>query len=355
MALLDVFRSDAFSMHNLTASMEKLPYVPSRIGKMNLFTMKPATTRTAYIEEKRGQISVLPTATRGQQGRPTNSENARKVHQFDIPHVPQHDAVMADELEGKRAFGSETQTEVFATIVNDKLSSMKQNHEATWEWHRLGALKGIILDSDGSTEILNLFTFFGITQTEHDFNRYDSGNYDAAAPAQRVRTLASLIKRSIRDALGGTPFTGVTALCGDNYFDYLAEHATVRGAYKNTPAANTVLAESPVTTGPDGDYIDFAGIRWENYRGAVGSLTFVDDNSAVIFPTGAPGIFLEMPAPATYIETVNTRGQRLYVKQKVMDWDQGVELRSESNNLFICTRPACLIASSLVNTAGTGT
>ncbi len=351
MPMLDIFKQDAFNLRSLTASIDKLPYVPGRVGKLNLFTNKPATDDIAHVEERYGKLSLLPTAQRGQTGTATQQSRVRKMRPFNIPHVPQSRAVLAASLEGKRAFGSETELEVFASVVNDELASMKQDHSLTWEYHMLGALKGIVLDADGSTEIVNFFTEFGISQTEIDFNRYDSGGYDTAAPAQRVRTLAATIKRAIRDALGGTPFTGIHALCGDDYFDRLVEHATVRGAYKGWTAAE-ILAKSQID---EGDVFPFAGIDWENYRSWTGDIDFIATDEAVIFPTGASDVFMDFSAPAQWIETVNTRGLPLYAKQRVMDWDEGIELRTESNRLFMCNRPAALIKSSLVNEApGTG-
>lgn len=348
MSLADIFNGDAFTMHNLTASIDKLPYVPGRVEELKLFTNKPTTTRTAYIEERQGQLALLPVKARGEMPSSTSGQNPRKMRPFEVPHVPQHRTILAESLEGKRAFGSETETEVYATLVNDELAEMKVWHEVTHEWHRLGALKGIVLDADASTVVYNFFTEFGLSQTQLDFNKYDSGTYDAADPAVHVRTLCTSWIRSIRDALGATPYKGVHALCGDNYFDALIEHATVRGAYKNYTAAQEALGGQKAG---EGQVFSFGGIDFENYRGSIGDVDFVDTDEAVIFPKGAPNVFLEIPAPATFIETINTRGQMLYAKQKVMDWDLGVELFTQSNVLYICTRPGCLIKSLLTNTA----
>ena len=43
------------------------------------------------------------------------------------------------------------------------------------------------------------------------------------------------------------------------------------------------------------------------------------------------------------METVNTVGKAVYAKQRVMDFDVGVELHTQSNPFIICTRPATLI------------
>ncbi len=62
-----------------------------------------------------------------------------------------------------------------------------------------------------------------------------------------------------------------------------------------------------------------------------------------MFPIGVPGLFRTVYAPADYIETVNTQGQRLYGKQWEMQNGKGVNLEFQMNALQYCTRPRVLI------------
>lgn len=343
--LLDIFDDDAFSLHSLTAAIDKLPYVPGRLGKMGIFKQAPITTTIAIVEERQGTLALVPAMARGQQGSMTNSSDRRTIRSFVVPHNPQFDAVYAAELEGKRAFGSEDQTEVFSQIVNDKLEVMKSNHELTFEYHRIGAIQGIVLDADGSTVLYNWFTQFGITEQTVAFDFNDTGDYDNAAPASDIKVLAQLVRRMIENALGGTPFTGINAECGDQFFDALVSHATVRRAYEryqeNSFSRNLQTDEKG---------FEFAGITWRNYRGSVGSVDFIENSTARFYPAGTQNIFLEIPAPADFVETVNTRGKPIYVKQERMKYDKGIELHSQSNVLYMCTRPRCLVKGIGTNT-----
>lgn len=351
MALLDVFDTDAFSVHSLTMAVDKLPFQPGRIGRLNLFESKPISTPIAIIEERQGNLSLLPTMPRGSESQSTQSSRTRKIHAFPVPHVPQWDSLLASDLEGKRAFGSEDQTEVFATIVNDRLENMKQNHEVTWEYHRIGALQGRVLDADGVTEVVNWFTAFGITQTEVIFNFYDGGTFALPDPHMDMKKKAQEIKRYMQTALGATAFSKVHAFCGHSFFDAFVGHATVRKAYER---ANENSFARELQDGENG--FDFAEITWEDYRGSIGGVDFVDSHHAIFFPEGTRGIFVEAPAPADFVETVNTMGKPIYAKQERMKWDKGVELHSQSNVLYMCTRPACLIKGTYANeAAGTGT
>jgi hypothetical protein len=82
--------------------------------------------------------------------------------------------------------------------------------DATLEHLRIGAIKGQILDADGSAVIYDLFTEFGVTQhTEIDFD------LDAASPAPGViKKKCHDIRRKIEDELGAQPYEHIHAICG---------------------------------------------------------------------------------------------------------------------------------------------
>ena len=69
---------------------------------------------------------------------------------------------MAEEVQGVRAFGSETATQTVQGQVMERGAIHSQSLEATHEYSRIGAVKGIVTYADGST--LNLFTEFGVSQ-----------------------------------------------------------------------------------------------------------------------------------------------------------------------------------------------
>ena len=124
--LLDVFfKGDAFNQASLTASINKLPYVPGRIGERGWFKKKPINTTSVIIEEKHGTLALVPAAARGSMPnmQPPETRNARS---FLVPHIPLNGAIMADDVQNIRAFGSETELEAVSTKVNEKLEAMRQ-------------------------------------------------------------------------------------------------------------------------------------------------------------------------------------------------------------------------------------
>jgi hypothetical protein len=335
--VLDVFNEEAFSFVSLTAAINKLPYVPGRLGSMGLFRQQGVSTTTVAIEEQDGKLQLIPTAARGTM--PTvQSQPKRKVRSFIVPHIPLNDAVLADEVQNVRAFGSEDSVEAVQTRVNDKMEMMKQSHELTLEWHRIGALKGEILDADGSSVIYNLFDEFGITQEVVEF---DLVNDD-------IKLKALEVIRLLEDILGLTTYRDLMAVCGDNFFDSLIQNASVIEGLTGVNLADKSFLNQQQERVRG---IEFGDITWWNYRGKLGSTYFVDPDQCHFVPVGIPDFLWTYFAPAPFTESVNTIGKPYYAKQERMKWDLGVELHTNQNPLCICTRPKALILGTNTGSA----
>lgn len=332
--MLDVFKGDAFGVISLTTSINKLPYKPARLGAMGIFRKKGITTTNVAIESREGKLAVLMTAARGTMPSAAPARG-RKLRTFPVPHIPHNDAVMADEVQGVRSFGSEDSVEGVAEVVNNKLEAMRGNHEVTHEYHRAGAVQGIVKDGDMSTTLFNLFTEFGLTRTTVNFDM------DAASAATvSVHALATSVIRLTEDALGADSYTKIVAMCGDLFFDHLVAHPSVRDSYKAWQVA-TAKAFT-IDEAPRGGF-EFGGITWENYRGTIGGTRFMPTDEAQFFPVGVADLFWEHYAPANFVETVNTVGKPIYAKQEPMKFDVGIEMHTQSNPLIICVRPQVLI------------
>lgn len=328
--MLDVFTSDAFGVINMTAAINRMPYTPSYIGSLNLFTEQPITTDIAVIEYAMGRLQLLQTGQRGGPSRNTTNSKSRKVRTFKVPSVKNQSQLLADDVQKVRAFGSETELQSHAALVNDRIQDMRLAHELTHEYHRAGALCGIVLDADGS-EIVDLFDEFGLTE--------DSYTLSLAADAGTLKAAVREIIRDIENELGAIPYKGITALCDDEFYDKLLKSAGVEQAYDRWQDGQFRRDQQ----GRDDGGFTYLGVTWVNYRGKVASTTFLQGtNVARFFPTGVKDLFVCPVAPADYVETVNTRGKLLYAKQERMKFDRGIELESQSNALFMCTMPGVL-------------
>jgi hypothetical protein len=333
--MLDIFTDDAFSLVPLTDAINKLKFVPGLIGSMNLFVESGVPATSIALEERDGILVLVAPTPRGGPGT-TIDKGKRNLRSVVVPHFEIDDAIMAEEVQGVRQWGSETALESIMGQVTERVAVHSQSLEATQEFSRIGAVKGIVTYADNTT--LNLFTLFGVSQeTEINFD------LDAASPAEGVlRKACGKVVRQIANILEGVPFTGVHAFVGDTFYDELIAHKEVRETFLNQTAA-AELRRGYVDGGMSFGSFEFGGIRWQNYRGKVGATDFVAATKAHIFPVGVPNLFRTYFAPADYVETVNTLGRRLTAKQFPMPNDKGIELEVQMNTLNICTRPQALI------------
>lgn len=334
--MLDIFNSNAFSVTRLTQAINELKFVPGRIGELGLFETESTDVTTISVEKKGDILALVPPTPRGGPGNTLDKEK-RDLRPLIVPHFELNDAIYAEEVQGVRQFGQEQALETVVQKVAQRQLTMVRSMAATEEHARMGAVQGVVTYADNST--LDLFSEFGVSQeAEIDFD------LDNATPAEgALRKKCAGVTRQVSTILGGVGFTGLHAFCGDNFFDDLLAHPEVRETFKGWSEAQ-ILREGYI--GPNRSsygIFEFGGIVWENYRGAVGSTSFIDANKCHIFPLGVPGLFKTVYAPADYEETVNTMGQRLYSRQYGMPNGKGRYLDVQMNALQYCSRPKALI------------
>lgn len=331
MPTLDVFKTDpAFSVTSLTDAILKAKYLPARLGQLGLFRSKGIPTTSIMVEEKDGQLTLIANTPRGGPGSHIG-ESKRTARQFKLAHLQRESTINADEVQDVRAFGSEQATSNAQDLVNERLAILRQMHEATHEHLRIGALKGIIYDSDGSTPIYNLFTEFGVSQQTAELDVTATG---------KTRSGVVAAKRLIETELGDTSgITGYRAICGYSFFDDFIEGADV---VKSLQYQEGQVLREDLRTG-----FSFGGVTWEEYRGSVGGVSFIDADKAYLFPEGAD-IFRMFFGPADFIEANNTVGLPIYAKQAAdAEFNRWVKVHTQSNPLALCLRPRAVVEVTL--------
>lgn len=334
---INPFANDAYSVAMLTEAINRLPYnIYGRVGQLGLFEDKGVPTTSVIIEEKGGVLNLLPTVPRGAPPL-VNQSGKRKARSFVIPHIPLDDVVLPDDVQGVRAFGSTDQMQSQNELIVDKLQEMKNKHDQTLEWLRVGALKGVLLDADGVTVLYNFFQEFSITPFVVNFQFSNTG--------LDVLGTINNINRHMEDFLRGDMMTGVHALCSPTFFDALVSHPNVQKAFQYFQ-----------TRQPLGyDYrrgFNYGGVEFEEYRGTATDPTgtahkFIPDGTAQFFPIGTTTTFKTYFAPADFNETVNTIGLPYYAKQEQRKFGRGWDLHTQSNPLPICLRPELLVQGTM--------
>ena len=338
--MLDIFTGDAFSVVPLTMAIERLKYLPGRINQLGIFSETGISTTRAGIEQRDGQLYMIPPTPRGGPGVGMD-KRLRNMRVVAVPHFQIDDAVMAEEVQGVRAWGNETAVQTVMDLLAERGQLAQQSFEFTTEYARIGAIKGLITYADGTT--LDTNQLFGVTRQPTQFLNLNP--VTPSAPGLVRRKIQALI-RSFMDNLGAIPFSGIRGFCGNAFFDNLIADPDVRTTYLNWQGAEE-LRQTYITPGQMiyGAF-PFGGINFENYRGAWNSTPFVEDDLCYLIPEGVPDLFRTILAPADYNETVNTIGRPIYAKQWPMPNDKGINLEFQMNRLHICTRPALLLTVS---------
>ncbi|MDP2262675.1 MAG: major capsid protein [Hydrogenophaga sp.] len=327
MASLDIFNDNAFGVTSMITAINEAPHVPTMLGDMRLFTEEGMSTTSAFIEMEGETLSLVPAAERGAPGK-TDDKRKRKVIPFKVVHLPQMGGINADEVQGVRAYGSETEVQTVQGIVNRELAVKRQNLDVTLEFQRMGAVKGIVYDADGATELLDLYEAFGVTQQTLDVQ------LDVADTKVRNKMIAA--KRMIEAYLGGITSSGYLILASAAFHDAFVSHPDVEKAYDRWQEGGFLRSDTRKG-------FEFAETTIREYRGKVGSQDFIADGEAYMIPLGVPRMFMTKFAPADYMETVNTMGLPYYAKQELRKFNKGVDIETQSNPLMINTRPRAVI------------
>ncbi len=325
------FHTPAFSMAALTAAINIIPNRFGRIEALGLFPDKPVRTRQILVEEQNGVLNLLPSMPPGSPGT-VGRRGKRAMRSFVITHIPHDDVVLPEEVQGIRAFGSETEMETIASVMARHLQTMRNKHAITLEHLRMGALKGVILDADGSV-IYDLFDEFGITPTAINF---DLGNANS-----NVKKKCADVLRHFEDNLKGEFMTGVHCLCSPEFYDALTDHVKVKDAFAYSQQRAVLIDDMRAG-------FTFGGVTFEEYRGQATDVNgvsrrFIAAGEAHAFPLGTIDTFSTYYAPADFNETANTLGQPLYAKQEPRKFERGTDLHTQSNPLPMCHRPGVLV------------
>lgn len=336
MSTLDPFKADGYSLIRLTDMINKLPHKPMRLTDMGLFVEEGIDTLTVAIEEKSGSLELVPNVPRGADGLIV-VDDKRVLNNLSIAHLPQQGAVMADEVQGIRTFGSENETDLIDAKVTRELQRMKDKLDVTIEWMKIAALQGIILQISKAgvvSTLYNLFTVLNVIQQTHAFDFSDAD--------LEVNEECRKVIRQIEDDLGAFSYQRIHCFCGADFLDELLKHPSAKQFVVNWSAASQFLQ----------DDLRFAAVKignviFEEYRGRVNGTDYIEADEAWFFPIGVTDMFKSYFGPANYIETVNTIGLPYYAKQATMKFDKGIEFESQSNPLPINKRPRAVVKGTM--------
>lgn len=326
-----------FEMVDLTEELNLIPNTWGLFQELGLFRSESVTQHTINVEVTAGTLSVIGDTVRGARNL-VGKDDTRQIHAFSIPHFTLDDAVSPNDLQGKRAYGSDS-ADVEAAVVARKLERIRRNHAITMEAAKAHAITSGAVYAPNGTVVDSYYTSFGITRKEVDFV-LGTTTTDLTAKIEEI------VAHIQDNQLSGDVMTGVTFVCSPEFFAKLIGHATIKEAYKYYASTQEPLRQRLGS----GLYRRFlhGGVEFIEYRGAYNGTRLIPAGDAYAFPTGTADTFISYFSPANKMSLVNTLGQEAYAFQYRDPKDEGLLLQTESNQLHLVRRPAtvCRVFSS---------
>ncbi|WP_252513657.1 major capsid protein [Xanthomonas arboricola] len=324
--LQELVNSGVLSAPALSATINNLPATPTRISEMGLFKEEGLVgTDIVPIGIKGDELVLVPNVPRGAPAQP-KAVKPGNVRMFQTGHLPQRSTIMADTL--LRAFNPlDPNQDALTAVVANHQRKHRRDNDYTIEYQRMGALKGKVLDADGSV-IWDFYDEFDVQQIVMDMK--------FGTAATKVRQVVVALKRTIEKELGGLPYSGIHVFTGADFFDGLTNHPSTEKAYERYQDGAALR---------DDERTDFrlAGVTFEELSGSFGPEAAIKPDEAYAFPLGVPDQFLTRFAPADYLEAVQGVGLPYYTKAEPLRMNKGIDLESQSNPLNINTRPRTVI------------
>ncbi|WP_299558711.1 major capsid protein [uncultured Sulfitobacter sp.] len=345
MAHIDIFRNDAFRAIELSEAVRDVPNMWGEIGEMGIFVPKPIRGVAFSIELQNGHLQLVQSSTRGTPV-PGQQRGKRKLKKFETARFALKSKITADDIDGIRAFGSETELKQVATEVADRQEELRGSTDVTREYLRAGALQGMVLDADGS-ELLDLHDEFGITRKSVDFV-FGTATTDIGVKAKEV-------ERHIKLNLRGDVSSGIGCLMHPEYADKLESHPDFKERYKHYQNEN---GGDPLRDPTSKGFL-FKGIWWKEYLaeagvpqedGTVVTRSFIPAAKAQFFPMGTRQTFRQFNGSPDYMGMTNMPGQEFYSKiHPDRQEDRFVDVEVMMQTMPICMRPAVLVEGSTSN------
>lgn len=332
--------ANGFEVQDWTEEVNVIPNQWGTIGALGIFQVEPVAEHVVVFEETIKDGALLVDRVRGDRGT-VGKDASRKLHTFAVPHFPHDDYISPQDLQGKRAYGSQG-VETLEAVRARKLERIRQNHAWTLEYARAQAITTATVYSPNGTVSQNWNTEFGVTRLSVDFAL---GTSTTEIIAKIEAGLAQ-----IADNAFGETVTGTVVLASPEFFAKLIAHPSVKTAYmyyqqngmnplrERLGGANALHRE-----------FEFGGTRFIEMRDTYAGNRLIPVGKAYMVPLGTSNTFKTYFSPANRFGLVNTLGEQVYVFENADQKGTKIELESESNFVNALLRPALVVEFTTSN------
>ncbi len=331
--------SGDFTYDSLAGCVNSYPYEPAYLGDKNIYAYQGLMTRNIKVEFDGQTISLIQSSAPESPG-VIVTRKGRKSALLTAPRLAATFTVRPDEVAEIREMGG-AELETVETDATIKARNAIRNIRSTWEYQRVCAAQGILLDADQST-IVNYFDLLGVSQPTYDMTF-------GTTSTSLLNKFGGLLNE-IEDALVGlsnsenlpgaiVPDDPPLVLCGRTFWQKLMQDSTFETAFGYFQSRD----QRYVPTREDLRYreFEFGGFILRQYRGQVNGYRFVPDANAYVLHQSLPGTYLGYcTPPEDDLNAVNKRGLPITATAQVLPHNSGIEFRLQSNIVHINTRPS---------------
>lgn len=326
-----------FELADLTEELMLVPNTYGLINDLGIFRSEGVTQHTVTIESSASTLALIPDQVRGARNN-VNRDRTRNIRAFPLGHFPLDDYLGPEDLQGKRAYGSDS-ADTEAAAVMRKMEDIRKKHAITVEFARAYAITTGGIYAPNGTIAGNYYTDFGVTRKDVAFDLANSAT-DVLA---KQREVVDHIQENI---ISGEVPNGVIALCSPEFFDAYVSQAGVKEAYKFFQSTQNPLRDGLRT----GRYASFTHGDVTLYR-YIGSYKDADGNTqriipaneAYFLPAGTADTFISYFGPANKLDLVNTIGEEAYMFTYRDPKGSKIEIETEHNAIHLIRRPQAIV------------
>lgn len=319
---------------DLTAQLNLITPTWQYITDLGIYNQIGVTQSNITLELVEDSIQLIGDVKRGAR-HTVNSDETRSLKSLPIPHFTYDDAIYAEELAGRRAYGSD-QADTEIEVRARKLARMMRNWDMTHEAAKVLAITEGKAYAPNGTVAIDYYAEFGKTRKVVDFAL---GTPSTDVVAKNEEVIAHIQDNAL--SLGGVGETLVIA--SPEFFTKYVGQANVQAAYQMYSST-----QEPLRNRLGGNATRFrefvhAGLRLVEYRGSFNGNRLIPAGKAYAFPTGVDDMFEFYVAPASTFDLVNTIGEKAYMWEQRSPRNDFIALESESNFLALVRRPQAIV------------
>lgn len=330
--------TNAFEVVDLTPELNLVPNTWGLINSLGIFRDEGVSQHTITVESTAGTLGLITDQVRGARNL-VNKDELRTIRAFNIPHFPVDDGVSPEDVQGKRAYGSDN-VETTDAVIARKLERIRRNHAITREFARAYAITNGAIWAPNGTVVGNYYTEFGVTRKSIDFTL---GTATTDVLAKSEEGLAHIQD----NMLTGEVIDRVIVLCSPEFFSKLISQANVKDAFKFYSSTQEPLRDR-LGSGLYRRFV-FGSIEYIEYRGAYNGQRLIPAGEAYMLPVGTTDTFITYNSPAMKFGEVNTLGEEMYAFTYYDPRDEKIAIQTEQNMLHLIRRPQAVVQLTTSN------